>query len=150
MLYELLTAPALGFRMDYNANEQKVFVSILKKGADRDLGFWIDCPRNQIQTFDLQESLGGKGYLGVGLPLLGRIHKEFTSDTVGNQRQEYPDDFFEKQIVNDWLLFHLRGGKVHRQSFVLQGKSTLSPARGLQLERNLSTAQWMSASSVGA
>ncbi|MGV8892283.1 MAG: hypothetical protein ACOH2K_04950 [Burkholderiaceae bacterium] len=149
MLYELLTAPALGFGIDYKSAEQKVFVSILKRGVARDLGFWIDCPQNQIQTFDLQASLGGKGYLGVGLPLLSRIHEQFTADTIGNQRQEYSDDFFDKQIVNDWLIFHLRGEKVHRQSFTLQGKSMLSPAKGLQLERNLSTAQWMSTASSG-
>ena len=150
MLYELLTAPILGFGIDYKANEQKVFVSILKKGADRDLGFWIDCPQNQIQTFDLQETLNGKGYLGVGFPLLGNVHDEFISDTIGNKSSKYADDFFEKQIVNDWLIFHLRGGKVHRQSFVIQGKTTLSPAKGLQLERNLSTAEWMSSASVGS
>jgi hypothetical protein len=149
MLYELLSARALGFGINYDSAEQKVFVSIRKWGVERDLGFWVDCTRNQIQTFDLQTSLSGKGYLGVGLPLQSRIHEEFISDTRGNQRTEYPDDFFDKQIVNDWLIFHLKGEKVHRQSFTLHGKSTLSPTKDLQLERNLSTAQWMSASSLG-
>jgi len=148
MLYHLLTAPALGFSVTYDSQEQKVKVNILINNAPRDFGFWIDCKQNQIQTFDLQTSLAGKGYLGIGIPLRSNLHREFSSDTEGNQREEYGDDFFENQVVNDWLIFHLKGEKVHRQSFVIDKRSKLSPTNGISLDRHLSTGEWMSAATV--
>lgn len=150
MLYELLTAPKLEFGIKYDSDKQKVFVTIHKPGVARDLGFWIDCTRNQIQTFDLETSLNGNEYLGIGLPISSQIHEQFTADTVGEKSEEYSDDFFEKQIVNDWLLFHLKGERVHRQSFTLKGKSTLAPANGLQLGGNVSASHWISALSSGS
>lgn len=146
MLYEFLTASILKFGVKYDAFQKKVYVNIHKGGISRDLGFWFDCDKNQIQTFDLQESLNGNKYLGVGLPILDAVHAEFVADTIGLKNEEYPKDFFKKQIVNDWLLFHLKGEKVHRQSFILEGKSRLTPETGLLKNRSFSTEQWLSAS----
>jgi hypothetical protein len=145
LLYQLLTAPTLAVGIKYDAKNERVFVSIKKSGVEFDLGFWVTCIRNQIQSYDLESSLAGSGYVGLGFPLKTDLHAEFVADTLGNRRQNYSDDFFQRQVVNDWLIFHLKGEKVHRQSFKLDGKSRLSPANETPLGARLSTAQWMAA-----
>lgn len=144
MLYEFLSSRMLAVRITYDPKEQRVNVNILKEGKAADMGFWFDCKSTQIQTFDLQQILERNGYLGLAFPITAKAHEEFIADTEGNKQFQLPESFFEKQIVNNWLVFHLSGEKIVRQSFELHGK-TLRSDVDLLVASKTSTKQWLAA-----
>lgn len=142
-VYDYLSHLRKTARVAYDSTQQKVHVNVVI--GSKNYGFWFDCALSQIQTLDLQHALRGESYLGIAFPITLNAYEEFISDTVGGKTSQLPDNFYESQIVNDWLIFHLSHEKVIRQSVELQGNS-LRPVGSLPGQTRLSTKQWLTAS----
>lgn len=146
MLYTLLSSSKFRVHIKYDETMQHVHVDLFIKGVN--MGFWFPFSLNQIQTHDLKQALSGTGYLGLTLPISSKAYDRFMDKNASDERTRLADDFFEKQIVNDWLVFHLAGEKVIRQSAQLN-KKALSPAILSMVGReSMTTQEWLTTAHV--
>lgn len=140
-LHQFLSLSKLKIKISYDSAKERVLVHIPHAGHE--LGFWFPADRKQIQVHDLQETLANNGYLGMTFPIATKTYDLFISRKMGGTRAEITDEFFSKQILNDWLTFHLSGDKVVRQSAKLSGNILKQPWKNSPLDQAMTPKEWL-------
>lgn len=86
--------------------------------------FWVDVDPKEIQTFDLQKAISDGAYLGVAFPITPKAYEDFMIEKRLHKNMDHlPDDFYKQQVINDWLVVHIKQNRIAKQSWKLQDNS---------------------------
>lgn len=84
-------------------------------------GFWFEGNSKEIQTIDLQEAIAGNAYLGVAFPITSIAYEDFmTGKMLHKNMNRLPEDFYKRQVINDWLVVRIKQNRISKQSWKLQ------------------------------
>jgi hypothetical protein len=87
-------------------------------------GFWFEANPKEIQTIDLQQAISDNAYLGVAFPITPAAYEDFmVGKLIHKNMDQLPEDFYKRQVINDWLVVHIKQNKIAKQSWLLQDDS---------------------------
>lgn len=134
-LYYLLQSQPKKMSVTYSDLNQRVTIEFDKPQYN----FWFENNGKQIVISDLKESIDKGLFIGLAFAINERSFDMLNSDNFSTFTK-LPDSFFEKQMLDDWIVFNVKNKAVVNQSAFLNNRSIKNNNDG---EVKVST--WMTA-----